>query len=205
MNKFYVALSLIGIVICSSIIFWPEPQPQLPITGSTIVVFGDSLAKGVGSSAGNDIANLIAKSVTYPVINLGVSGDTTASGLVRIDEVIQANPRVVVILLGGNDALQRVPIETTFANLSLIIERIQAHGAAIILVGVPGGLYGNRYEREYAQLAKKYRTFYVSNILSGLLGQAAYMSDYIHPNDAGYIQATSRILPEIEKALAGGA
>jgi lysophospholipase L1-like esterase len=164
-------------------------------------VFGDSLAAGTGATPGGDIASRLSDQLGTTVINLGTPGDTTATGLARVDTLLATDPRIVIILLGGNDAIQKLPIEQTFSNLASLIERIQATGAAFILVGEPGALYGNRYEKEYERLAKIYRTFYVSNILSGLIGRSEYMSDYIHPNDAGYEKATARILPVVQKAL----
>jgi acyl-CoA thioesterase-1 len=193
-----LGLFLLGIL---SYFFWPEEPPRYPTNGSTVVVFGDSLAEGVGATAGYDIASRLASALPYEVVNLGVSGDTTADGLNRIDSLLAADPRVVVLLLGGNDAIRKLPVKDTFANLSSIIEQIQASGAAVILVGEPGGLYGSQYENEYERLAKEYRTFYVSNILSGLIGKTGYMSDYIHPNDAGYEKAAARIIPVVKEAM----
>jgi acyl-CoA thioesterase-1 len=150
---------------------------------------------------GHDIASRLSLALDTPVLNFGVPGDTAADGLARVDGLIATDPQVVIILLGGNDALKKVPIEKTFSDLSLIIERIQGVGAAVVLLGEPGGLYGNQYEDEYERLANAYRTFYVPNILSGLIGHSEYMSDYIHPNDAGYEKVTLRILPVIQDVL----
>ncbi len=196
---------LVGVCGALALLLWYWfTAPEAPLaaqSGTTVVVFGDSLAEGVGATQGGDIASLLARVLDEPVINLGVSGDTTADGLARIDTVLAEDPRVVVVLLGGNDAIQRVPVETTFANLAMILEQVQATGAAVVLVGEPGGLYGSQYEREYEALAEEYRTFYVSNILSGLIGRPEFMSDLIHPNNAGYQRAFERILPEVERAL----
>lgn len=194
---------LVAVVLGTAVFFWPEPEPLYPTAGSTVVVFGDSLAFGNGATAGNDIASQLEASLGREVINLGVPGNTTADGLARIDELLAVDPRVVVVILGGNDTLRRVPVAETFVNLAQIIEQIQASGAVVVLVGAPGGLYGNQYDKEYQRLAKEYRTFYVSNILSGLISRPEYMSDYIHPNDTGYTMATNRILPEVERALQG--
>ena len=183
---------------------WPEKPPHLPTAGTSIIVFGDSLAAGVGATAGNDIASHLTVALNRKVVNMGVPGDTTTDGLARVEKLLAADPRVVIILLGGNDALKQVPIETTFSNLAQIIELVAKHVAAVVLVGEPGGLYGNQYDKAYEQLAEEYRTFYVSNILSGLIGRTQYMSDYIHPNDAGYEIATSRILPVVREALSEG-
>ena len=137
------------------------------------------------------------------VFNLGGPGDTTADGLIRIEELLEVDPRIVIILLGGNDAIKRAPVEQTFSNLEKIIQQLHSYGSAVILVGEPGGLYGSQYEKEYERLAEEQLTFYVPNILSGLILKPEYMSDYIHPNNAGYRIATERILPVVEEVLAG--
>jgi len=201
MKRAFSILLPIAIVLWITILIWPNPEPIYPTAGSTVVVFGDSLAFGTGASAGNDIASQLTAGLNQKVLNLGVPGNTTADGLARIDELLAVDPRVVVIMLGGNDTIRRVPVAETFANLAQIIEQIQASGAAVILVGAPGGLYGKQYDKEYERLAKEYRTFYVSNILSGLIGKTEYMSDSIHPNDIGYKKATERILPIVKEAL----
>lgn len=194
-----VALLLISTIIS----WWPEPVPRYPTSGSSVVVFGDSLAAGVGAKTGNDIAGRLAMNVSVPVYNLGVAGDTTADALARLDAVVAKDPRVVVILLGGNDAIQQRPVADTFADLEEIIVHIQDRGAAVVLVGEPGGLYGSQYETAYEELARAHRTFYVSNILAGLIGRSEYMYDYIHPNDAGYARALERIQPVVIDALTG--
>ncbi|MCA9355000.1 arylesterase [Candidatus Kaiserbacteria bacterium] len=182
--------------------FWQKQEPLYPANGTSIVVFGDSLAYGVGATANNDIASRLETKLNTPVINSGVSGNTTADALNRIDELLKLDPKVVIVILGGNDALRRLPIKDTFNNLEKIIVSLTDYGSAVVLVGEPGGLYGQQYEKEYERLAEEHRTFYVSNILSGLLGRPEYMSDLIHPNDSGYEMATERILPVIEEIIA---
>lgn len=174
---------------------------QYPRAGTSVVVFGDSLAEGYGSTQGNDIASLLEKRLGEPVVNLGISGDTTADGLNRIDKLLAVDPKVVVILLGGNDALRRTTVEETFSNLKSIIQKLHTHGAGVVLVGAPGGLYGSRYNKEYERLAREEGALYVSNILKGLIGKQEYMADSIHPNDAGYRKATDRIEPEVRALL----
>jgi acyl-CoA thioesterase-1 len=193
-----IILAVVGFIVFTYV---TRPEPLLPTAGTNIIVFGDSLAEGQGASAGNDIASLISKKLNEPVINLGVSGDTTDDALARIKEVTEADPKIVIIILGGNDVLQKTPMVTTFQNLAIIVEEIQKTGSAIIIVGAPGGLNNKQYGKAYKDLAEQYQTFYVSNILSGLIARPEYMSDYIHPNDKGYAKATERILPVVEKIL----
>jgi lysophospholipase L1-like esterase len=99
------------------------------------------------------------------------------------------------VLLGGNDYLRRVPKENTFENLAKIIEKIQSRGAIVLLLGVRGGLLGDQYDSSFEDLAKRYHTAFVSNVLDGLLGRSEYMSDEIHPNDSGHRIIADRAYP----------
>lgn len=166
-----------------------------PSSGSDIIAFGDSLVAGSGATSGNDFVTLLSKRIGQPIINLGVPGDTTGDGLARLDGLDRYRPKVVLLLLGGNDHLKKVPIEVTFANLGKIIENIHARGAVVLLLGVKGSLFGDRFESEFEKLAKKYKTTYVSNVLDGLFGNSNFMEDAIHPNDAGNARIAERIYP----------
>jgi lysophospholipase L1-like esterase len=181
-----------------------EPQvTNFPTAGTTIVAFGDSLTEGVGTTKGNDYASLLSKRIDELIINMGVSGDTTADGLKRLDTLLEQDPKVVILELGGNDTLKRVPVETTFKNLATIIERIQSAGGAVVLVGISGGFYGTRYDKEFETLARTYGVAYVPNIVKGLLGKPDLMADTIHPNDAGHIIIADRIEPKLREVLVG--
>lgn len=171
-------------------------------TGSNIIAFGDSLVFGTGSTPGNDMFSIVSKETGVPIINKGVPGDTTEDGLNRLEsDILNNNPRIVFVLFGGNDYLRKVPKETTFKNLKTIIERIQERGAAVILMGVRGGVFIDRFEEDYQDLAKEYKTGYVPNVLEGLITNRQYMYDSIHPNDKGYYIVALRIIPVLELIL----
>jgi lysophospholipase L1-like esterase len=172
---------------------------QQPTAGTTIVAFGDSLVAGVGSTEGNDFVSVLEEKIGEDIVNAGVSGDTTAAGLKRIDEVLAQNPRVVMVLLGGNDFLRRLSKEETFAHLEQIIQSIQNTGAAVVLLGVRGGVVRDEYKDEFEYLAKEYNTAYVENVLDGLIGKTELMSDPIHPNDAGYRIIAERVYPALQQ------
>ncbi len=172
-----------------------------PPKNQKVVAFGDSLIEGVGSTAGNDFVSVLGRKFNIEIVNKGKSGDTTVSGLVRIDEVLAEEPGIVIMLLGGNDVLRRVSKKETFKNLSTIIERFQNDGAVVVLLGVQGGLLSDGYESDYHALSKKYRTAYVPNILDGLISNTKYMYDGIHPNDAGYSIIADRVAPVLQKVM----
>lgn len=196
-----IGISLVGVVY---LLFFttPDAVTNYPSDGSTVVAFGASLVVGVGSTEGNDFVSLLSQQLDEPIINLGQSGETTEVAMRRIDEVLDQDPKVVLLLLGGNDILQRKPRTETFANLAQMIETIQASGASVLLLGVRGGVLTDSYEKEYRRLARTYNTAYVPDVLDGLFGNPALMSDTIHPNDAGYQIIADRIQPVLQPLVA---
>ncbi len=189
---------VIGIAILGSV--WSyrsdDPRASPPTAGARIIAFGDSLVEGVGATAGHDFVSVLSKRLGIPIINAGRRGDTTASALARLDEaVLSRSPRVVIVLLGGNDFLRRVPRETTFENLGTIGRRIREQGAAVVLVGVKVGLFSDSYGSEYERLARAMSAGVVPDILDGIFGHSARMSDGVHPNDRGYEMMADRLEP----------
>jgi acyl-CoA thioesterase I len=172
---------------------------QKPIT--TIVAYGDSLVKGVGSTEGNDFVSKVSEKMGKPIINLGVPGETTLQGLARIDTVFEQNPDMVILLLGGNDVLQRIDSATTFANIRSIIMQLQEKGIVVVLLGIQGGAIGDPYKKEFEKLAKEFKLTYVSNVLDGLFANRTYMADSVHPNDAGYAKIAERVYAAIKPRI----
>lgn len=84
-----------------------EPVTNYPSRGVDVIAFGDSLVAGVGSTEGNDFVSLLSKEINKPITNLGRSGDTTADGVSRLKELDAYKPKVVIVLLGGNDYLKK--------------------------------------------------------------------------------------------------
>lgn len=190
---FVGVLVLIGIVSVAIIIFHQTPITNYPPKNTTVVAFGDSLVEGVGATEGNDFISVLARKIGRPIINLGVRGDTSADGLLRIDEVLDEDPGIVVLLLGGNDALRRIPEETTKKNLESIIETLQKNGSLVILLGVRGNILGSSRDDMYEELSEKYDMPYVEDVLDGILLHTELMHDGIHPNDAGYAIIADRL------------
>ncbi len=167
-----------------------------PSQGRDVIAFGDSLVAGVGSSSGGFVS-LLGESV----INLGVSGNTTRDALARIEELDAYKPKVVIVLLGGNDFLRKVPEAETFSNLSQIIQEVQKRGAVVLLLGVRSGILSNRYDKEFKRLSDEFGTAYVSDVLDGVFGHPDLMYDTIHPNDSGYKLIADRVEPELNKLI----
>lgn len=177
------------------------PIANYPSKGTDIIAFGDSLVEGVGSTNGGNFVSVLSQKIGQPIVNLGHSGDTTADGIARISQLDEYNPKVVLLLLGGNDHLRKIPIPDTHKNLATLIENIQARGSVVVLLGVRGGLFNDRFDTEFENLRDTYHTAFVSDVLGGLFGKHEYMYDTIHPNNAGYQIIADRIYPVLVEML----
>ena len=110
-----------------------------PPARDTIVAFGDSLVYGQGSTKGNDFVSVLSQKLNRSIVNLGVPGDTTAMGVARLSTAVKFNPGIVLLLLGGNDTLRRVPVSETEAHLRTLITEFTRAGAVVVSIGVRGG------------------------------------------------------------------
>lgn len=168
-----------------------------------VIFFGDSLTSGVGVNPGEDFPTLVARNLNLTnVINAGVSGDTTEDALARLQkDVLDKNPALVVILLGGNDFLKGVPIEKTISNVDKIVKRTTETNSAVILVHLRSNPLNDKYKEPTKKIAAKYQIELVTDILKGILGNSSLLSDNIHPNAAGYKVMAERITPTVKKVL----
>jgi len=194
-----------GIILVAGILWWLSSGAtqitNYPANGTNVVAFGDSLVSGVGANSGQDFVSLLSGQVGVPIINQGVPGDTTRDALARVDQVLATDPKVVLVLFGGNDYLQQIPPEETFANLAQLIETIHQSGSIVVLLGVRGGVLRDQYAGQFADLAAEYNTAFVPNVLDGVFGRPLLMSDPIHPNNAGYQIIADRIAPVLQPLL----
>jgi len=175
---------------------------NLASRGENIICFGDSLTEGVGAENGEGYPSLVARNLHHPVINAGRRGDASADGLSRLQQdVLARNPRLVIVLFGGNDFFRRVPLEQTRRNIEEIVRRIQEHGAMVALVGLRLGLFTDEYGPVFKEIAKKHGALFVGDVLRGILSDPKLRSDTIHPNGAGYRLVAERILKEIKPLL----
>ncbi len=155
-------------------------------SGGAIVCFGDSLTYGTGASKGMDYPAQLSRMIGLPVMNAGVPGDTTARALKRLDGVLDRQPRVVLITLGGNDLKNGISRQTAFDNLRAIIRSIQAEGALVIIGGIEMPFYGKGFGGAYRELAEETGSVLIPNVFDGIMGTRSLMSDPIHPNSQGY-------------------
>jgi acyl-CoA thioesterase-1 len=162
-----------------------------------IVAFGDSLVVGFGAGSGNDFVSLLESRLSVNIVNAGRLGDTTASGLARLDEdVLNREREIVIVLLGGNDLLQGVPVQQRISNITSIVQRIRGTGADVILVGLGDGPL-DAFAGALVGLASQTSSTLVPGILEGIFGQPALMFDAIHPNSAGHKIMADRLEPAL--------
>ena len=127
----------------------------------------------------------------WKVINGGVSGDTTADALARLPELMRQHPKLVIISIGGNDFLRKLPESTTRANIGKIIQTVQTASIPAVLVAIPhftvGALFGKLSDHPlYQEIAEQYRIPLLSGAWSEILGDKDLKSDQIHANAEGY-------------------
>ncbi len=202
-KKAYIIIGIIILTITVWLIFFRNsPITNYPSKGTNIIAFGDSLVKGIGSSEGNDFVSLLTKEININIINAGVSGDTTSTALDRLEnDVLSKDPKVVIVLLGGNDYLRKVDKKLTFENLQKIVDKIHQKGAIVLLLGVRGGLLKDTYKGDFDDFAKRNKVAYVENVLDNVLGDSTLMSDQIHPNDKGYKIIANKISPILKSVI----
>ncbi|UCC94660.1 MAG: arylesterase [Candidatus Omnitrophota bacterium] len=168
--------------------------------GANVICFGDSIAQGAGIDKEHSYPYLLGKLIGRPVINAGAGGDTTISALERLErDVLAKDPSLVIIELGGNDFLRRVPKEVTFMNLEEIIGKIHAKGAAVVLCDISSKHVLGGYRRGFRRLAKKTGSILVPGLLVGILENPHLKFDHIHPNREGHAVIAQRIYKEIRK------
>jgi acyl-CoA thioesterase I len=168
-------------------------QPVAQDARPVIVTFGDSLTQGVeGKSYPAFLQDLLdERGYHYRVDNQGVSGDTTSDGLARIENVIAANPALVILEFGGNDGLRGVPVENTGQNMAEMITRLQAAKIPLVLAGITlppnyGPDYVKPFTAIYPELARKYKVRLMPFLLVHVFNKPDLMrADGIHPTEQG--------------------
>ena len=173
-----------------------------------IVAFGDSLTAGVGVPADQTYPALLGdrlrrEGYDYRVVNAGVSGDTSAGGLRRVDWALRLRPEIVILELGVNDALRGQSLAAVRANLDQIVARFQAAGARVLVAGMRlppnyGTRYAEDFHRMFGEVARARNVPHMPFFLDGVgavprLNQA----DGIHPTAEGYAIVVDRLWPHL--------
>lgn len=193
---FYAFFALFLLAAC-------ERAPTLPKLNShdVIVAFGDSLTHGTGASDDTAYPAVLAALTGRSVINAGVPGDTTDTGLQRLPSVLdEYKPRLVLLCLGGNDMLRKQPEAATENNLRLLVRTIHASGADVVLIGVPEPkLFGSAPDF-YARVARDMKLPLEDKAFNEVLKDNRLKSDPIHANAAGYRVIAERLAEFLREA-----
>ena len=179
-----------------------------------VLALGDSLTAGFGLAPEQAFpvrleAKLAADGIRATVINAGVSGDTTAGGLARLDWALGDHPQYAILELGANDALRGIDPEVTYANLDQILARLKAAGVKTLIAGMRAPLnwgkpYQERFDAIFPALARKYEVPLYPFFLDGVvLDPKLNQGDGLHPTAAGVEVIVGRIAPYVERLLGG--
>jgi acyl-CoA thioesterase-1 len=193
------------------VVVWVAASPALAVD-HVIVALGDSLTAGLGVSPDEAYpavleARLRREGFDYRVVNAGVSGDTSAGGLRRIDWALKQRPDVVIVALGANDGLRGQPPEALRANLTRIVERARRGGARVLLAGMRlppnyGDEYTRAFEAVYPAVARASGVVLAPFLLDGVAGNRRLnQADGIHPTAQGQRVIADRLWPYLKPLL----
>jgi len=179
-----------------------------------ILDFGDSLTAGYGLAPDQAFpprlqAALHQRGIDARVVNAGVSGDTTAGGLARLDWALADKPDLVILALGANDALRGIDPAAVRSNLDKMIQRIESSGAKVLLIGMLappnwGEEYKTAFDRIFPDLAKIYGVPLYPFFLEGVaMKPELNQPDGLHPNEGGVAVLVDRIAPVVAGLVEG--
>jgi lysophospholipase L1-like esterase len=178
---------VVVLCLCALLAACKYQQPPLPRIGpdDVVLAFGDSLTYGTGAEESESYPAVLAALIGRRVVRDGVPGEVTQGGLERLPASLEEHrPKLLLLCLGGNDTLQKVPPETTEANLRAMVQLARARGVAVVLIGVPRPLGGTA--EYYARIAQALSIPLEANVVKDVLYDRSLKSDAIHPNAAGY-------------------
>lgn len=178
-----------------------------------VAVLGDSITAGYGLPASQALPSRLQSELTRlglaaRVVPAGISGDTTAGGLRRLERAVPAGADVCVVALGGNDLLLGADPAQVRTNLDAIVRRLKARGVTVVLAGVRvppllGGAYANAFNGAFASVARQHGVIFLPDMLEGVaLNPQLNQRDGIHPNAAGVTVIARRLAPLVARALA---
>jgi acyl-CoA thioesterase-1 len=185
--------------------------PEAP-KAPRIVFLGDSLTAGLGLASDQSFPALIGKKLKdrgldYEIVNAGVSGDTSAGGVRRVDWSLEGDVRVLIVALGANDGLRGLPTREMKKNLAAILDRARERKVPVILAGMEappnnGPDYTRDFRNVYSELADEYDVPFIPFLLQGVAGDASLnQGDGIHPNTRGAQIVADLVWKELEPVL----
>lgn len=195
-----VVVAIVLVAACGS-----KAREEAIPPGSRVVALGDSLTAAFGVAPGEAWPDLLANRTGWVVINAGVSGDTSGGALSRLPALLEEhNPVLVLVALGGNDMLRRIPREETVANLGKVLAMIKAHGAKPVLLATPkpsvaGAVFQNLSAADfYRQVADEQQVPLIEDAIADVLSDPEMKGDPLHPNTAGHAQMFRKIFEALK-------
>ena len=173
---------------------------------------GDSLTAGLGLPSDQSFPSLIGKKIKergldYEIVNAGVSGDTSAGGVRRVDWSLDGDVRVLIVALGANDGLRGLATREMKKNLAVILDRAKERNVPVILAGMEappnnGPEYTRDFRNVYSEIAAEYKVPLIPFLLQGVAGDASLnQGDGIHPNARGAQIVADLVWKELEPIL----
>lgn len=221
-DKLHRSMRGLSLVACTMLAFAAMPFASTPATAQLrMAALGDSLTQGYGLEQGQGLvpqleAWLREAGHDVTLLNAGVSGDTTAGGLARLDWTLGDDPDAMLVILGGNDLLRGIDPAASRANLDAILARLETENIPAMLVGMPApGNYGpefrDAFEAMYVDMAERHGTAFFPNLLQpitekyeqGLRFSDLMQDDRVHPNAAGVAAIVAGLGPAVAAWLEG--
>jgi acyl-CoA thioesterase-1 len=198
MRKQLLPLIFLALTACSEP---PRTLTKLP-DDAVILAFGDSLTYGTGASRLSDYPNILAELTSLEVINEGIPGEISEEGLERLPALLdEYQPKLLILIHGGNDLLRKIPSEQIAANLNKMIEEAASRHIEVVMLGVPQPNLLTLTSADLYQRIAEDRNIPVDlNTLPDILGDNSLKSDMIHPNDAGYQLMAGNIFKLLQEA-----
>ena len=205
MRRFLAALGLVALAA------GPAASP-LAAQDRVILAFGDSLTAGLGVPVEQSYPALLAQRLKaegygYRVVNAGISGDTTAGGLRRVDWALRLRPDIVILELGANDALRGQDLAAVRANVEQLVARFQEGGARVLVAGMRlppnyGPRYGGEFQRLFEEVARRRGAALMPFFLEGVAADPRLNQfDGLHPTAEGYRIVVDRLWPHLKPLL----
>ena len=214
LNRPTRTVKVFAAAVCVALVLLASLAPAAAARAPRILAFGDSLTAGFGLPPDQGFPaqlerRLRADGIEARVVNAGVSGDTTAGGLARLDWALAEKPEIVILEFGANDALRGIDPAVVRANLEAMIAKIKARGAKLLLAGMRappnwGEEYQRQFDRLYPELARRHGLALYPFFLDGVaMDPVLNQPDGLHPNAQGVAAIVDRIAPIVAELIGG--
>lgn len=196
-----LAVGLVPLAACGKKL----PKGQAVPRGATVLALGDSITYGTGATPESSYPAVLARLTGWNIVNAGVSGNVTAQALERLPDLLKEHaPSLVLLSIGGNDLLRRLPEDQARANIKSICEQALAAGAQVLLIAVPapsvaGAVVGSLSDHPmYGELAAELKMPLHAKGWSAVLSDKGMRSDAIHANAQGYERFAQGLLESLK-------